>query len=94
MLGIARKGESKWPINLGQLTAASPTGTRSRPRELGSQVASASATTRKLALVAGGDAPFRIFLRQEGDPAQAVSFLPGFPDAHSGGESSAAFAER
>lgn len=32
------------------------------------------------AILAGGDAPLRIFLRREGDHAQAVSFLPGFPD--------------
>lgn len=36
------------------------------------------------AIVAGGDAPLRIFLRQEGDPAQVVSFLPGFPDGSFG----------
>ena len=36
------------------------------------------------AIVAGGDAPLRIFLRQEGDPAQAVSFLPGYPDGSFG----------
>jgi pimeloyl-ACP methyl ester carboxylesterase len=36
------------------------------------------------AIVAGGDAPPRIFLRQEGDPAQAVSFLPGFADGSFG----------
>ena len=36
------------------------------------------------AIVAGGDAPLRVFLRQEGDPAQAVSFLPGFPDGSFG----------
>ena len=36
------------------------------------------------AIVTGGDAPLRIFLRQEGDPAQAVSFLPGFPDGSFG----------
>jgi pimeloyl-ACP methyl ester carboxylesterase len=36
------------------------------------------------AIVAGGDTPLRIFLRQEGDPAQAVSFLPGFPDGSFG----------
>jgi pimeloyl-ACP methyl ester carboxylesterase len=36
------------------------------------------------AMVAGGDAPLRVFLRREGDPAQAVSFLPGFPDGSFG----------
>ena len=36
------------------------------------------------AIVAGGDAPLRLFLRQEGDPAQAISFLPGFPDGSFG----------
>src|SRR5260370_41719569 len=36
------------------------------------------------AIVAEGDAPLRIFLRREGDPAQAVSFLPGFPDGSFG----------
>ena len=36
------------------------------------------------AIVAGGDAPLRIFRRQEGNPAQAVSFLPGFPDGSFG----------
>jgi len=36
------------------------------------------------AMVAGGDAPIKVFLRREGDPAQAVSFLPGFPDGSFG----------
>ncbi len=36
------------------------------------------------AMVVGGDAPLRFFLRQEGKPAQAVSFLPGFPDGSFG----------
>lgn len=36
------------------------------------------------ALVSGADAPLRIFLRREGDPAHAVSFLPGFPDGSFG----------
>jgi pimeloyl-ACP methyl ester carboxylesterase len=36
------------------------------------------------AIIADGDAPLRIFLRQEGDPGQAVSFLPGFPDGSFG----------
>ena len=31
-------------------------------------------------MVAAGTAPLNIFVRREGDPAQAVSFLPGFPD--------------
>ena len=39
---------------------------------------------RSRALVASEDAPLRIFLRREGDPAQAVSFLPGFPDGSFG----------
>jgi pimeloyl-ACP methyl ester carboxylesterase len=30
------------------------------------------------------DAPLRIFLRREGDPGHAVSFLPGFPDGSFG----------
>ena len=47
------------------------------------------------AIVAAQGAPLKIFLRQEGDPAQAVSFLPGFPDGSLGmGEGPAAFAER
>jgi len=36
------------------------------------------------AMVAGGGAPIRVFLRREGDPAQAVAFLPGFPDGSFG----------
>jgi pimeloyl-ACP methyl ester carboxylesterase len=36
------------------------------------------------ALVAAQDAPFKTFLRQEGDVAHAVSFLPGFPDGSFG----------
>jgi pimeloyl-ACP methyl ester carboxylesterase len=39
-------------------------------------------TTR--AIVAGQDAPLKVFLRQEGDVAHAVSFLPGFPDGSFG----------
>lgn len=35
-------------------------------------------------MVAAADAPLRIFLRREGDIAQAVSFLPGFPDGSFG----------
>src|SRR5215469_9873498 len=35
-------------------------------------------------IVAGKDAPLKVFLRREGDPAQAVSFLPGFPDGSFG----------
>src|SRR5215471_15159233 len=35
-------------------------------------------------MVATEDAPLRIFMRQEGIPAQAVSFLPGFPDGSFG----------
>jgi pimeloyl-ACP methyl ester carboxylesterase len=30
------------------------------------------------------DAPLRIFLRREGDPAHAVTFLPGYPDGSFG----------
>ena len=36
------------------------------------------------AIVTAQDAPLRIFLRQEGDPGHAVSFLPGFPDGSFG----------
>jgi len=36
------------------------------------------------AIVAGEDAPVRIFLNREGDLAHAVSFLPGFPDGSFG----------
>ena len=36
------------------------------------------------AIVAAQDAPLRIFLRQEGELAHAVSFLPGFPDGSFG----------
>jgi pimeloyl-ACP methyl ester carboxylesterase len=36
------------------------------------------------AIVAEQDAPLKIFLRREGDVAQAVSFLPGFPDGSFG----------
>jgi pimeloyl-ACP methyl ester carboxylesterase len=36
------------------------------------------------AIVAAQDAPLNIFLRREGDPAHAVSFLPGFPDGSFG----------
>src|SRR6516162_6292264 len=39
---------------------------------------------RSRAIVASEDAPLRIFLRCEGDPAHAVSFLPGFPDGSFG----------
>jgi len=39
---------------------------------------------RSGAIVASEDAPLRIFLRREGDPAHAVSFLPGFPDGSFG----------
>jgi pimeloyl-ACP methyl ester carboxylesterase len=39
---------------------------------------------RAHAIVSGEDAPVRIFLRREGDPAHAVSFLPGFPDGSFG----------
>ena len=35
-------------------------------------------------IVAAQDAPFKIFLRREGDVAHAVSFLPGFPDGSFG----------
>lgn len=36
------------------------------------------------ALIATRDAPLKIFLSREGDLAQAVSFLPGFPDGSFG----------
>jgi pimeloyl-ACP methyl ester carboxylesterase len=36
------------------------------------------------AIVPARDAPLRIFLSPEGDLAQAVSFLPGFPDGSFG----------
>jgi pimeloyl-ACP methyl ester carboxylesterase len=36
------------------------------------------------AIVAAPDAPLQIFSRREGDPAHAVSFLPGFPDGSFG----------
>lgn len=36
------------------------------------------------AIVAAQDAPLKIFLRREGDLAQAISFLPGFPDGSFG----------
>ena len=39
---------------------------------------------RARALVAAEDAPLKIFLRREGEPAHAVSFLPGFPDGSFG----------
>lgn len=37
-----------------------------------------------LAVVTAARAPLKIFLRREGDIAQAVSFLPGFPDGSFG----------
>ena len=36
------------------------------------------------AVLAAQDAPLRVFLRREGDPAHAVSFLPGYPDGSFG----------
>ena len=36
------------------------------------------------AMVTTGGAPLKVFLRREGDPTQAVSFLPGFPDGSFG----------
>lgn len=36
------------------------------------------------AIVRAQDAPLRVFLRREGDSAQTVSFLPGFPDGSFG----------
>ena len=36
------------------------------------------------AIVPAGDAPLKIFLSREGNPALAVSFLPGFPDGSFG----------
>ena len=39
---------------------------------------------KERAMVATEDAPLRIFMRREGILAQAVSFLPGFPDGSFG----------
>jgi pimeloyl-ACP methyl ester carboxylesterase len=39
---------------------------------------------RSRAIIAGQDAPLKIFLRREGNPTRAVSFLPGFPDGSFG----------
>jgi len=39
---------------------------------------------RTRSIAATGNAPLRVFLSQEGDIAQAVSFLPGFPDGSYG----------
>jgi pimeloyl-ACP methyl ester carboxylesterase len=39
---------------------------------------------RSRAIVASEDAPLKIFLRREGNPTHAVSFLPGFPDGSFG----------
>ena len=36
------------------------------------------------AIVPTHDAPLAVFLKQEGDPAHAISFLPGFPDGSFG----------
>jgi pimeloyl-ACP methyl ester carboxylesterase len=36
------------------------------------------------AIVAAPGAPLEVFLRREGDPAHAVSFLPGYPDGSFG----------
>jgi pimeloyl-ACP methyl ester carboxylesterase len=36
------------------------------------------------AIVSAQGAPLHVFLRQEGEPAHAVSFLPGFPDGSFG----------
>jgi pimeloyl-ACP methyl ester carboxylesterase len=36
------------------------------------------------AIVPAEDASLKVFLRQDGDPAHAVSFLPGFPDGSFG----------
>ena len=36
------------------------------------------------AIVATQGAPLKVFLRREGDPGHAVSFLPGFPDGSFG----------
>ena len=36
------------------------------------------------AMVAAPGAPLNVFLRRQGDPAHAVSFLPGFPDGSFG----------
>lgn len=39
---------------------------------------------KALAMAAAGGAPLRIFVRREGDPRRAVSFLPGFPEGSFG----------
>ena len=39
---------------------------------------------RSRAIIAGQEAPLKIFLRREGNPMHAVSFLPGFPDGSFG----------
>ena len=39
---------------------------------------------RARAIVAAEGAPLRMFVRREGDPAHAVTFLPGFPDGSFG----------
>src|SRR5215467_4639176 len=36
------------------------------------------------AIVQAQGAPLSVFLRREGDPAHAISFLPGFPDGSFG----------
>jgi pimeloyl-ACP methyl ester carboxylesterase len=36
------------------------------------------------AIVAAEGAPLKIFLRREGEPAHAVTFMPGFPDGSFG----------
>lgn len=36
------------------------------------------------AVVAAQDPPLRVYLKREGDPAHAVTFLPGFPDGSFG----------
>jgi hypothetical protein len=36
------------------------------------------------AIVQAPAAPLKVFLKREGDPAHAVSFLPGFPDGSFG----------
>ena len=64
------------------MTCLISSGARPRLPKLGSQEVSASATTPKLAPLFRRET--RPFLSREGDLAQAVSFLPGFPDGSFG----------
>ncbi len=73
------------PDLLGQLPARSPKGDQTSSAEAwfagGERV---GYDPKARAIVAGGDAPLRTFLRAEGNLAQAVTFLPGFPDGSFG----------